>query len=647
MNPLDPFKKLVQPFNSLVPRVPASTPTPSPVPAWRQTMDNVSKYSPSTPQVAQSWQVPMRTQMPISTPVGGQSIPPVRPTIAPTLSTPATMQSSVPPKIASPVVARPPQTPSYPALTGQTPQQMAQTGANGTPITSMGAPINPATGGIVRSPEQPQAPQAPIIPPKSRTDVESALKAYNAAQQISPEEEAAQAELDRLQEGTILGLNKIRDQAIPLDFITGQSASLERSSLAAQVPLEQKLARMQARRQAAIAASKFALDRADKSAEADKPIEVGGQLVQRDPTTGAYVSVFGGQKPREGFTVKEGETRYEYDKNGVPVPVGGGAPTPSQNPAVDSWVKLINEGRAKLSDVPNAILSQVASGLSAAPQGQNPKSQYALTQANEALTNIDTALGLLSDPNSMNLSETAAGRAVGGFIPGSSVTNLDAALQTVKALIGFDALQKMREASPTGGALGSITERELAFLQSVQGSLDTTQGTAQLMNTIARVKQSFEKLKVISSPDGTEFQLDGQTYIKQGDQFIPKGFSQVGGDTQQASRPIRNNNPLNIKASAATSTYNGVAGLDPVPASDGGHFLVFNSPEAGFQAAKRLIQTEGYRGLTVDSALRRWSNNGYGGEIVPNLSRKTIGQLNSTELDSLIQAMARNEGYYA
>ena len=485
----------------------------------------------------------------------------------------------------------------------------------------------------------------PIIPPKSNAGVESALKAYTDSLKVTAEEDAAQAELDRLQESTILGQNAIRDQAIPMDFITGQSASLERRGLALQVPLEQKLARMQAKRQAAIEGSKFALERADKAAVEEKPIEVNGQLVQRDPTTGEYKTVFGSPKSSEGFTLGEGQTRYDAQGNVV---AGGGTGTPgATNPAVDSWVKLINDGRAKLSDVPNTILNQVAAGLGQAPAGSDPKAQYALNQANTAITGIDTALSLLQNPNEMNLSETAFGRAVGGVVPGGSVANLDAALETVKALVGFDALQKMRESSPTGGALGNITERELSFLQSVQGSLNTMQGTEQLVATIGRIKQSFETLKIISSPDGTEFQLDGQTYVKQGDQFVPKSFNQVGGDTQQASRPVRNNNPLNIKASAATSTYSGVAGLDPSPAQDGGQFLVFQSPEAGFQAAKRLIQTEGYRGLTVDAALRRWSNNGYGGEVAPSLQGKTVAQLTSTELDALIQAMARKEGYYA
>lgn len=126
-------------------------------------------------------------------------------------------------------------------------------------------------------------------------------------------------------------------------------------------------------------------------------------------------------------------------------------------------------------------------------------------------------------------------------------------------------------------------------------------------------------------------------------------FNSVRGDTQGASgmtRPQRNNNPLNIKSSTATSTYSGVVGLDPIPATDGGQFLVFNSPESGFAAAKRLLQTSGYSNLTVDQALKRWSGGGYGGEIYPALANKTISSLTDSQISDLIQVMAKREGYY-
>lgn len=110
------------------------------------------------------------------------------------------------------------------------------------------------------------------------------------------------------------------------------------------------------------------------------------------------------------------------------------------------------------------------------------------------------------------------------------------------------------------------------------------------------------------------------------------------------NRPQRNKNPLNIKASDTTLEYPGVVGTDPVPATDGGKFLVFESTEAGRDAAKRLITTRGYQRLTVDKAMKRWSNSGYGGEIVPELSGRPMSSLSDEELDLLIFAMAEREG---
>jgi len=65
-------------------------------------------------------------------------------------------------------------------------------------------------------------------------------------------------------------------------------------------------------------------------------------------------------------------------------------------------------------------------------------------------------------------------------IPGTDATNLSKLIDSVKANAGFDKLQAMREASPTGGALGQVSDKEIRFLQSVFGSLDQDQSPEQL-----------------------------------------------------------------------------------------------------------------------------------------------------------------------
>lgn len=91
-------------------------------------------------------------------------------------------------------------------------------------------------------------------------------------------------------------------------------------------------------------------------------------------------------------------------------------------------------------------------------------------QQTELVTNtIDKALQTIS-PFS-----TGYGAAVLSDIPNTEARKLRGYLDTIKANIGFDRLQQMRDNSPTGGALGNVSELENRLLQATQGALDPLQ----------------------------------------------------------------------------------------------------------------------------------------------------------------------------
>ncbi len=80
---------------------------------------------------------------------------------------------------------------------------------------------------------------------------------------------------------------------------------------------------------------------------------------------------------------------------------------------------------------------------------------------------------------------------VGGLskaVPGTPAYALAQKIGTIKANVGFDKLAEMRANSPTGGALGAVTERELAFLQSVFGSLEQAQDGEEIRYNLRRLK---------------------------------------------------------------------------------------------------------------------------------------------------------------
>lgn len=69
--------------------------------------------------------------------------------------------------------------------------------------------------------------------------------------------------------------------------------------------------------------------------------------------------------------------------------------------------------------------------------------------------------------------------------------NLRARIDQLKADIAFERLRQMRIESPTGGALGNVSNIELGLLQSTLGNLDTTQSPEQLRETLNNVQRHY------------------------------------------------------------------------------------------------------------------------------------------------------------
>lgn len=77
-------------------------------------------------------------------------------------------------------------------------------------------------------------------------------------------------------------------------------------------------------------------------------------------------------------------------------------------------------------------------------------------------------------------------------IRGTSAYNLERKLEVIKANLGFQELAAMREASPTGGALGAVSERELTYLQATVASLDAGQSPEELRRGLEKARQHYQ-----------------------------------------------------------------------------------------------------------------------------------------------------------
>lgn len=89
---------------------------------------------------------------------------------------------------------------------------------------------------------------------------------------------------------------------------------------------------------------------------------------------------------------------------------------------------------------------------------------------------------------------TGLSGAVLSNLPGTDAYTLSKRLDTIRANIGFDKLQAMREASPTGGALGQVSEMENRLLQAVYGSLDQAQSAEELRRVLDQVQATYNEI---------------------------------------------------------------------------------------------------------------------------------------------------------
>ena len=117
--------------------------------------------------------------------------------------------------------------------------------------------------------------------------------------------------------------------------------------------------------------------------------------------------------------------------------------------------------------------------------------------ADDVLNAIKQAKDAMDPKNADWLPATGTGSWMSSFVGDSDYTGnaraIFNAVNTIKANIGFDALQKMREASPTGGALGQVAVQELEMLHSTIASLDQT--STNFPDNLARVEELYSKIK--------------------------------------------------------------------------------------------------------------------------------------------------------
>lgn len=222
-------------------------------------------------------------------------------------------------------------------------------------------------------------------------------------------------------------------------------------------------------------------------------------LIFRNPATGTYQAYL---PNKEG-----GMTPINTPQGQEFVPDAGRM---GFNPA-NITEQTVGEASAALQAAP--IVGQAARAEElAATQGQRAG---AVASKEDQFKLLDEVTNEVRDQAGMMT--TGFGGALTRSIPGTPAADLAANLETLQAAAGFEKLQEMRDNSPTGGALGSVTERELALLQATWGSLNQSQSQEQFKRNLDRfqeqVRDSWNRVDAAYERDYGEkyFQTDDVT----------------------------------------------------------------------------------------------------------------------------------------
>jgi hypothetical protein len=112
------------------------------------------------------------------------------------------------------------------------------------------------------------------------------------------------------------------------------------------------------------------------------------------------------------------------------------------------------------------------------------KSAYSLDQSRDVVRKVSDILPRISGWTA------GPGGAFLSNIPGTEASDVGADLQSLAANLAFDQLQRMRDASKTGGALGNVANQELDLLKNVEASIKQDQSPANLKKNLRTIGES-------------------------------------------------------------------------------------------------------------------------------------------------------------
>lgn len=262
------------------------------------------------------------------------------------------------------------------------------------------------------------------------------------------------------------------------------------------------------------------------------------QLQQQDPLRQLQIEkgrleVDAMRSPKPGYRTLSTEekqslglnpnTAFQVDRDNKISQIGGNGVTINNEGTIPAGFKANRDEQGRVISVEPLPGSPAAAEAAAATEKKEMARNMQTGKADVVTQDIDRALSVMEGGV---LPDTGAGAWLSA-IPGTDAKKLSGLLDTIKANVSFDTLNQMRQSSPTGGALGSVTENELKLLQAAIGSIDQSQDPATLKDNLNRVWNMYQDT-VHGAGNGPERRklsfLEGQGAPSAGEVPMPEGM---------------------------------------------------------------------------------------------------------------------------
>jgi hypothetical protein len=173
----------------------------------------------------------------------------------------------------------------------------------------------------------------------------------------------------------------------------------------------------------------------------------------------------------------------------APAPAAPAAAPAAAGPAINPFAGVTPEQKAEAT-------------ARVAKQKILPKVRQTVRALEDKTELVDDAIN-----QALALADTTTTGIIGSFwqsVPGTDAYKLRSILNTIGTNVGFDALTEMRQNSPTGGALGNVSDTENKLLQGTIAALDQGLDAQSLRanleavrrarnGALRRVREAFDK----------------------------------------------------------------------------------------------------------------------------------------------------------